>query len=167
MGRFPPLLIKTSLVGGYRVDISLILNCFFLPTVQPQKAHKIDLTQDYPCPCRRRGRLTPIALTDAFGCDRCQQIFVVDEGGHVLEQLSTTYPYKRAWRWNGQQWILVTSGLGESYLPVALGVILVLLSIWLPLALNAPPNSGILLWAMVALLLAVLPALMVLLTYRR
>jgi hypothetical protein len=135
--------------------------------VQHQKAHKIDLTQDYPCPCRRRGRLTPIALTEAFGCDRCQQIFVVEDSGHVLEQLSSNYPYKRAWRWTGQQWSAINAGLGESYLPVVLGITLVLLSIWLPLALNSSSNSGIILWAVVALLLAVLPALMVLLAYRR
>lgn len=135
--------------------------------MQPQKAHKIDLTQDYPCPCRRKGRLSPIALTEAFGCNRCQQIFVVEDNGHVLEQLSTSYPYKRSWRWTGHQWRIVKAGLGESYLPIALGITLVLLSIWLPLALNSPANSGILLWAIVALLLAVLPALMVLLAYRR
>lgn len=137
------------------------------PPVQPQKAQKIDLTQDYPCPCRRRGRLAPIALTEAFGCSRCQQIFVVEESGYVLEQLSTNYPYKRSWRWTGHQWNTAHSGLSESYLPVALGITLVLLSIWLPLALNSPPSSGIVLWAIVALLLAILPALMVLLAYRR
>jgi hypothetical protein len=135
--------------------------------VQPHKVHKIDPTQDYPCPCRRRGRLIPIALTEAFGCNRCQQIFVVEDGGHVLEQLSTSYPYKRTWRWNGRQWNIINPGLSESYLPVALGITLVLLSIWLPLALKSPANSGIILWAVVVLLLAVLPALMVLLAYRR
>ena len=135
--------------------------------MQPQRATKIDPTQDYPCPCRRRGRLSPITLTEAFGCNRCQQIFVIDESGYVLEQLSSHYPYKRSWRWNGHQWNVARSGLRESYLPMALGVTLVLLSIWLPLALNSPPSSGIILWAIVALLLAVLPALMVLLAYRR
>ncbi|HEY9907197.1 MAG TPA: hypothetical protein V6D18_06265 [Thermosynechococcaceae cyanobacterium] len=141
-------------------------NVVHLP-VQPPRANKIDLTGDYPCPCRRRGRLTPIALTEAFGCNRCQQIFVVDATGYVLEQLASHYPYKRAWHWTGHQWSLARSSLSESYLPVALGVTLVLLSIWLPLALNAPPNSGIILWAIVALLLAILPALMILLAYRR
>lgn len=135
--------------------------------MQPHKAHKIDLAQDYPCPCRRRGRLTPIALTEAFGCNRCQQIFVVEESGYVLEQLSTSYPYKRSWRWSGHQWNTASSGLSESYLPVALGIVLVLLSIWLPLALHSPQNSGFFLWAIVAFLLAVLPALMLLLAYRR
>ncbi|QZZ23694.1 hypothetical protein J5X98_20845 [Leptothermofonsia sichuanensis E412] len=135
--------------------------------VQPQKSQKIDLTQEYPCPCRRRGHLTQIALTEAFGCSRCQQIFVVEDSGYVLEQLSTNYPYKRAWRWNGHQWMIANAGLGESYLPVAMGVILVMLSIGLPLALSSPSNSNVVLWAVVLLLLALLPALMILLAYRR
>jgi len=135
--------------------------------VQPQKAQKIDLTQDYPCPCRRRGHLTQIALTEAFGCGRCQQIFVVEDNGYVLEQLSTTYPYKRAWRWTGHQWRIASPGFSESYLPVALGIVLVMLSIGLPLALSTSSSMGAFLWAIVLLLLAMIPALMVLLAYRR
>lgn len=137
------------------------------PLVQSQKTHKIELNNDYPCPCRRRGRLTPITLTEAFGCSRCQHIFVVEEGGYVIEQLATTYPYKRSWRWTGHQWNVVHPGLGDSYLPLALGILLVLLSIWLPVALNSGTGGSIILWAIVALLLAVLPALMVWLAYRR
>ncbi len=135
--------------------------------MQSQKTQKIDLNVDYPCPCRRRGRLVPITLTEAFGCDRCQQLFVVEDKGYVLEQLSTSYPYKRAWRWIGNRWIVAQPRFGQSYLPVALGIILVLLIIWLPLALRSPNGANILVWAMVAVLLAILPALMVWLTYRR
>jgi hypothetical protein len=135
--------------------------------VQPQKAQKIDLAQDYPCPCRRRGKLTQIALTEAFGCTRCQQIFVVEDNGYVLEQLSSSYPYKRAWRWNGHQWNVTNTSLGEGYLPIIMGVALVMLSIGLPLALANQFNLGTVLWAIVLLLLALLPALMVLLAYRR
>ncbi len=130
-----------------------------------QKSQKIDLSQDYPCPCRRRGHLTPIALTEAFGCNRCQQIFVVEDNGHVLEQLSGTYPYKRAWRWNGHQWIVANPSLADSTLPVVMGIILIIMIIWLPLALNKS-NSSLLVLVAVVLLLA-LPALMVLLAYRR
>lgn len=137
------------------------------PLVQSQKTEKIDLNQEYTCPCRRRGQLTPITLTEAFGCDRCQQIFVVEENGYVLEQLSTTYPYKRAWRWTGNSWRAVQPQLGESYLPIALGIIFVLVIIWLPLALRLANGSSIIAWAMVAVLLAILPAVMVWLTYRR
>ncbi len=134
--------------------------------MQPKKLEKIDFNQEYPCPCRRRGQLIPIVLTEAFGCDRCQQIFVVEDNGHVLEQLSTTYPYKRAWRWMGNTWQVVRPRLGESYLPVALGVLFVLVIIWLPLALKAS-SSNTIVWAILAVMLAILPALMVWLTYRR
>ncbi len=130
------------------------------------KSQKIDLTQDYPCPCRRRGRLIPIALTEAFGCNRCQQIFAVEENGYTLEQVSGSYPYKRTWRWNGQQWIISNPSLVDSYLPVALGITLILLIIWLPLAFNKA-NSSLFVLIAAVLLLAVLPALMVLLAYRR
>ena len=82
------------------------------------KSQKIDLNADYPCPCRRNGRIQPITLTEAFGCDRCQQIFVVQEDGYVIEQLSTHYPYKRLWRWTGPQWKLDRSSLSVSYLPL-------------------------------------------------
>ena len=122
--------------------------------VQSKKAEKIDLNTEYPCPCRRRGKLVPITLTEAFGCDRCQQIFVVEDNGHALEQLSTTYPYKRTWRWNGSTWQIINSRLGESYMPVALGIIFVLVIIWLPLALRLASGSNIIAWALVAMRVA-------------
>ncbi len=135
--------------------------------MQPQKPDKIDLNKEYACPCRRNGQLIPITLTEAFGCDRCQQIFVVEDNGYVLEQLSTTYPYKRAWRWKGNNWQIVQPRLGQNYLPIALSIIFVLVIIWLPLALRLANSSNIIAWAIVALLLVILPALMVWLTYRR
>lgn len=137
--------------------------------MHPQKPEKIDFNQEYPCPCpRRKGRLVPITLTEAFGCDRCQQIFVVEDNGHVLEQLSTTYPYKRAWRWTGNAWHIIHPKLVDSYLPIALGIIFVPVIIWLPLALKLSNGSSIVVWAMVAVLLAIMPVLiMVWLTYRR
>lgn len=94
--------------------------------MRPQKYLKIDLSSEYPCPCRRRGRLLPIVLTEAFGCDRCQQIFVVDEKNQIIEQLSSTYPYKPAWRWTGYRWIATHYRLGESgLLPLAFIVLAV------------------------------------------
>ncbi|HAJ62595.1 MAG TPA: hypothetical protein DCP31_27920 [Cyanobacteria bacterium UBA8543] len=132
-----------------------------------QKAQKIDLNTEYPCPCRRRGALVPIALTEAFGCNKCQQIFVVEESGYVIEQLSTTYPYKKAWRWTGHRWNTANANLGESYLPVALGIVLVLLIVWLPLALNNSHKGNIVFLALLAVLLTALPGLWVWLAYRR
>ncbi|HEY9800897.1 MAG TPA: hypothetical protein V6D25_11105 [Leptolyngbyaceae cyanobacterium] len=135
--------------------------------MQSKKPEKIDLNSEYPCPCRRKGTLLPITLTEAFGCKPCGRIFVVEDNAHVLEELSTTYPYKRAWRWYGNSWNLVHSKWGERYLPIALGSIFVLVIIWLPLALRMGNGSSLIAWAMVALLLVLLPALMFWLTYRR
>ena len=67
------------------------------------KIKKIDLTSEYPCPCRRKGNLKPIVLTEALGCDRCQQIFVVKKDGQIIEQLSSIYQ-KKSWRWTGNRW---------------------------------------------------------------
>lgn len=133
-----------------------------------QKAQKIDLNADYPCPCGRRGRITPITLTEAFGCNKCQQIFVVEENGQVIEQLSTNYPYKKAWCWTGHQWAKAHSGLREHYLSVALFMILVLPVVWLSLVfLFSPSGFDIILWVMVPLLVVLLLALMQWLAYRR
>jgi hypothetical protein len=90
----------------------------------------------------------------------------LDESGYVIEQLSTNYPYKQTWRWTGQQWNRAHGGLRNHYLPLALGMILVPLMIWLPLALHSP-GQNVILWATIAVLLAMLPALMVWLAYRR
>lgn len=132
-----------------------------------QKSQKIDLAQDYPCPCRRKGHLQPIALTEAFGCDRCQQIFVVEENGHVLEQLSGSYPYKKAWRWNGHQWSVAGSRFGNYYLPLALSIVMVMLALGLLLSRKGGDSEQ---WVIVVLiigilLLAVLPALMLWFAY--
>lgn len=135
--------------------------------MRAQKSVKIDLNSEYPCPCRRRGHLLPITLTEAFGCDRCQQIFVADENGQTIEQLSSTYPYKRAWRWTGYRWIAAHRGLGENYLPVMLGISLILLIIWLPLALQSPSGLSMIFWTAIAVFLVILPALVFWLAYRR
>ncbi|BAQ60518.1 hypothetical protein GM3708_924 [Geminocystis sp. NIES-3708] len=79
------------------------------------KNHPIDLNCQYPCPCRRKGILLPIILTEAMGCDRCQQIFVVAEKDGYIEQLNPTYPYKKRWRWNGKRWISTKKPWQENY----------------------------------------------------
>lgn len=135
--------------------------------VQSQKNHKIDLNSDYPCPCRRRGRLTPIALTEAFGCNRCQQIFVVQEGGYVIEQLSTNYPYKRAWRWSGHQWSMAHSSLGRGYLSLTLAIIFGLVFLLLITTLQSPLSTSITFRVIAALFLSVLLVFMLWLACRR
>jgi hypothetical protein len=109
----------------------------------------------------------PISLTEAFGCDRCQQIFVLEENGQVIEQLSSSYPYKRAWRWTGYRWAAVSRGWRESYLPVMTGMLLVLLVVWLPAALRSLFGLSALFWLGIALFLIFSPLLFFWLAYRR
>jgi len=71
--------------------------------VRSNKVQKIDLNSEYPCPCRRDGHLKAIILTEALGCDRCQQIFALKKDGQVIEQLASVYQH-RTWRWTGNRW---------------------------------------------------------------
>jgi len=134
--------------------------------VRPSRAPKIDHDKEYPCPCRRRGRLQPIFLTEAFGCDRCQQIFVLEENGHIIEQLSSTYPYKRAWRWTGYYWIAAHKGMRESFLPIVLGILLVLIIVLFRLALSHSSLGSMMPWMLVAIFLGVLISLILWVAYR-
>ncbi|MBW4655803.1 MAG: hypothetical protein KME20_22585 [Kaiparowitsia implicata GSE-PSE-MK54-09C] len=133
-----------------------------------QKPQKIDLNDEYPCPCRRRGRLVPIALTDAFGCNRCQQIFVVQDSGHSIEQLSTNYPYKRVWRWNGNQWITVNpNNLSRGYVPLTLLLIFGLVFLLLVTTLQSPLSSSVTFRVIAALALSMMLVFMLWLACRR
>ncbi len=132
-----------------------------------QKPQKIDLNDEYPCPCRRRGRLVPITLTDAFGCNRCQQIFVVQDSGHSIEQLSTNYPYKRVWRWNGHQWITVNPNLSRGYVPLTLLLIFGLVFLLLVTTLQSPLSSSVTFRVIAALALSTMLVFMLWLACRR
>nr|WP_263012507.1 MULTISPECIES: hypothetical protein [unclassified Laspinema] len=111
--------------------------------------------------------MVPITLTEALGCDRCQNIFVVTEDGQGIEQLPTNSPYKRCWNWNGNQWCVTNTRLRESYLPMSLVIVIGLVVFWLPYALGLPLGPSVIPWVILAVLLATLPALMVWLAYRR
>lgn len=93
----------------------------------PGKAHALDQNADYPCPCRRQGELRPITLTDAFGCQRCQQIFVIKAEGYAIEELSSIYPYRKSWYWNGKQWVLIRPSFVGQYWLLVLTIALFLL----------------------------------------
>ena len=67
---------------------------------QPQK---IDIEQIYPCPCiRKQGKLKPIALTNAFGCDRCPLLFELENDGYSLLQLGGMDAQRHVWQWVGK-----------------------------------------------------------------
>lgn len=111
--------------------------------------------------------MIPIVLTEAFGCNRCQQIFVVQQGGYALDELPTSYPYQRSWLWNGKQWkILSYPGSRQSYFLVVLLVILAIGIVVGCLSLNSPWGHQIVPVAIVLVILGLLPALLVWLAYR-
>ncbi|NJK57533.1 MAG: hypothetical protein HC939_16755 [Pleurocapsa sp. SU_5_0] len=91
--------------------------------MRPYKIHTIDLTCEYPCPCRRNGKLQPIILTEALGCDRCQQLFVVKKDGQTIEQLSFVYQ-KKSWRWTGHGWQNAYTRWTSGYLLIILAILL-------------------------------------------
>lgn len=105
------------------------------------KNHPLDLNCKYPCPCRRKGILLPIILTEAMGCDRCQQIFVVAEKEGYIEQLNSTYPYKKRWRWSGKRWISTNKPWQESYF--LWGIVCFIFSILVSTPLLMAFNIGI------------------------
>lgn len=92
---------------------------------------KIDPNHSYPCPCpRRQGKLQPITLTSAFGCDRCGMIFVVDKEGQFLTQVGSIDPHAPKWYWTGKRWrtnypTVQTIG-GGLVLQLGLGLVIVI-----------------------------------------
>ena len=130
----------------------------------PHKAQKIDFNTEYPCPCRRRGRLLPITLTEALGCDRCQHIFVVEENGQIIEELSTSYPYKRAWRWTGNRWITARRGAGHGYLRLVMGIFTTLSLVCLFLAWRT--NSSLMFITVLGIIILLMLVMIFWLAYR-
>ena len=132
------------------------------------KVQKIDLSSEYPCPCRRKGNLKPIVLTEALGCDRCQQIFVVKKDGQVIEQLSSIYQ-KKSWRWTGNRWKNAYARWTQSYLSTM--VILAVatatfMAIVLPFLLHWLSAQSIISWAVLLSILIVLLVLTLFIVYR-
>lgn len=132
------------------------------------KVQKIDLSSEYPCPCRRKGNLKPIVLTEALGCDRCQQIFVVKKDGQVIEQLSSIYQ-KKSWRWTGNRWKNAYAQWTQTYLSTM--VILAVASaafmaIVLPFLLHWLSVQSIISWAVLLLIFIILLVLTLFVIYR-
>jgi hypothetical protein len=116
---------------------------------------KIDLHQEYPCPCHRQGRLKEITLTEAFGCSRCQKIFVLQENGYTIEELSTTYPYKYCYFWNGSRWQIVRSHKRDLIWTLFVVSLLPFAIVFFPLQLGAGAIVQVLLTTIAILVLIV------------
>ena len=136
--------------------------------MRPYKVQKIDLNNEYPCPCRRKGKLKPIVLTEALGCDRCQQIFVVKKDGQIIEQLSYVYQ-KKSWRWTGNKWKNAYARWSQSYLSAITVLMLGLTAtaiVMLPLLLRWLSTRSIISWTVVFSLFVVLLILSLFVIYR-
>jgi len=118
------------------------------------KPENIDLRTEYPCPRCKRGQLQAIILTDAFGCDRCSQIFGLTQDCQTLEQLSTSYPYKKAWQWTGACWRDQSRGLNHGYYPLVLAVSALILLVWLPFVLQSKSGLVALTFTLVLMVVA-------------
>lgn len=136
--------------------------------MRPHKVHKIDLTSEYPCPCRRNGNLKPIVLTEALGCDRCQQIFAVKKDGQVIEQLSSIYQ-KRSWRWTGNRWKNTYTHWSQSYVSIILMLLFVgsvIIVMILPQVLRWLNAQSIISWIVAFLFLIMVLILSLFVIYR-
>ena len=136
--------------------------------MRSHKTAKIDLSSEYPCPCRRKGNLKPIVLTEALGCDRCQQIFVVKKDGQVIEQLSSVYQ-KKSWRWTGNRWKNAYTRWTQDYLSIMLILLFslsILIVVILPVLLRWLNAQSIISWIAAFLFLMMLLVLSLFVVYR-
>ena len=136
--------------------------------MRSHKTAKIDLSSEYPCPCRRKGNLKPIVLTEALGCDRCQQIFVVKKDGQVIEQLSSVYQ-KKSWRWTGNRWKNAYTRWTQDYLSIMLILLFslsILIVVILPVLLRWLNAQSIISWIVAFLFLMMLLIISLFVVYR-
>lgn len=135
--------------------------------MRPYKTQKIDLTSEYPCPCRRKGKLKPIVLTEALGCDRCQQIFVVKKDGKVIEQLSSIYQ-KKSWQWTGSRWKNAYERWTQNYLSRMLLIVMsaFMVIVCSRLVLRWLSTQSIISWVVSFLIVVILLLITLFLAYR-
>jgi hypothetical protein len=142
-----------------------------LPKAPKSKAQKIDRSQVYPCTCPKRGKLKPITLTDAFGCDRCSLIFAIEDDGYSLVGLGGIDPYRRAWYWNGARWQAIRNAnlkYVREFVPIPLVMVLSVVLMFLLLVALSPnaDNRGFLLAIVIAIPVILVACWLLLLRHR-
>ncbi len=135
--------------------------------MRSHKIQKIDSSSEYPCPCRRKGNLKPIVLTEALGCDRCQQIFEIKKDGQVIEQLASMYQ-KKSWRWTGHRWKSAYDIWTQNYLAkiLILSISTFIAVVVLPIMLRWLSTQSIISWAVSFLILIILLLMALFVVYR-
>ncbi|MEL7144004.1 MAG: hypothetical protein AAFZ17_12135 [Cyanobacteria bacterium J06650_10] len=76
--------------------------------------------------------MIPITLTEAWGCDRCKQIFELKAEPNTIGKLTTPYPHQRQWKWNGKHWVISKTNLQSTLngLSVWLKIVLPVILLW-------------------------------------
>jgi len=62
----------------------------------------LDYREAYPCPLCRRGQISGLALTEAFGCVTCNHIFTANLERQSVQLADSSPPL--TWRWQGDRW---------------------------------------------------------------
>ena len=94
----------------------------------------LDCDRSYPCPVCRRGELYSITLTDAWGCQDCQEIFE-QKTPNTIQKLSAPYPYQAIWQWTGKSWDRQRPRIKPDRMRRAIGAIALVTLVWLTLAI--------------------------------
>jgi len=94
--------------------------------MKQQLPYSLNYNYDYFCPICRRGRISNLALMEAFACDCCQHIFTVDLERQILTSVDTQLPM--TWQWNQKTWTRVNpEGVNIGWAYLGLGILWVLL----------------------------------------
>ncbi|HIK09277.1 MAG TPA: hypothetical protein IGS52_03245 [Oscillatoriaceae cyanobacterium M33_DOE_052] len=76
-----------------------------LPQPHPelnQIPHHLHYDGAYPCPICLWGRISGLAMMDAFGCYLCRHIFTANLETQILMMADQERPL--SWHWNGKRW---------------------------------------------------------------
>lgn len=65
----------------------------------------LSLTDSFPCPMCRQGKIEAMVLTEAFACQFCRHILSVDLSTQRVKVVDSSQPL--VWQWNGQRWQLI------------------------------------------------------------
>ncbi|MBO9999686.1 MAG: hypothetical protein J7641_11905 [Cyanobacteria bacterium SID2] len=68
----------------------------------PGSPTPLDYRETYPCPLCRRGKLSGLTLVEAFGCNGCSHIFVLNPSRQSVRAVDRSPPL--TWRWDGRRW---------------------------------------------------------------
>lgn len=119
----------------------------------------LTLSDAFPCPICRQGRIEAIVLTEAFACEFCRHILSANLVNQQVQVVDSSQPL--TWSWNGRTWRLARGEKEQalSGMILLLAVLLIVVPagvIWLSGNLFPPlhPTSSTpfsTVWAMVTL----------------